>query len=425
MFIALFLFYGEDMSVYAESMLNNGLRVVYAKVPGVKVVSVQAWIKTGSVNEKPETSGISHFLEHILFKGSKNFKPGEIDSYLDSKGGSNNAFTSLDVTDYYVTIPEKEAEAAFKVVSDMVFNALFIPDEIEKEKPVVIQEINGKYNNPYYEMLRDFNETLFKGTPYAMPIIGTPETVNSFTAQQLEEYYRNFYHPCNMVLVVVGDIDKDKALDLAEKYFSQKVDVPFKKGYQGGNRVVLEEPVHRVFFVDANVEYCMIGCPTDGHDTRKGYTEEVLTEILSGGEYSLLNQELKINNNIANYVSCVSYINKFHGCFGAYGVIENGKGEIFKDKAVEILQNVGNGNFDSSGVEKAKNRLRSDAVFQAEKVSSVANNIGFACVFNNMEYFINYQKGIDAVTFDDVCSMAKDFFNGNIYFGETIPKNKK
>lgn len=162
MFIALFLFYGEDMSVYAESMLNNGLRVVYAKVPGVKVVSVQAWIKTGSVNEKPETSGISHFLEHILFKGSKNFKPGEIDSYLDSKGGSNNAFTSLDVTDYYVTIPEKEAEAAFKVVSDMVFNALFIPDEIEKEKPVVIQEINGKYNNPYYEMLRDFNETLFK-----------------------------------------------------------------------------------------------------------------------------------------------------------------------------------------------------------------------------------------------------------------------
>ena len=126
------------MSAPVEKKLDNGLTVLYEKVPGVKVVSVQCWIKTGSVNENEKISGISHFLEHMLFNGTKKFKPGDIDEYLAAKGGYNNAFTSLDVTNYYVTIPTDEAEAAYEVISDMVFNALLLQSEIDREKPVVI-----------------------------------------------------------------------------------------------------------------------------------------------------------------------------------------------------------------------------------------------------------------------------------------------
>lgn len=176
------------MSAPIETKLDNGLTVLYEKVPGVKVVSVQCWIKTGSVNENDKLSGISHFLEHMLFNGTKKFKSGEIDEYLDAKGGYNNAFTSLDVTNYYVTIPADEAEAAYEVVSDMVFNALLLQSEIDREKPVVLQEINRKYDDPSYKMWQDLQASLFEGTPYARQVIGSSETVSAFTRQEIVDY---------------------------------------------------------------------------------------------------------------------------------------------------------------------------------------------------------------------------------------------
>ena len=213
----IFIFSENVMSAPIETKLDNGVTVLYEKVPGVKVVSVQCWIKTGSVNENDKLSGISHFLEHMLFNGTKKFKPGEIDEYLDAKGGYNNAFTSLDVTNYYVSIPVDEAEAAYEVVSDMVFNALLLQSEIDREKPVVLQEINRKYDDPSYKMWQDLQATLFEGTPYARQVIGSSETVSAFTRQEIVDYYNRFYHPQNMTLVIVGDIEEKQALDLAAK----------------------------------------------------------------------------------------------------------------------------------------------------------------------------------------------------------------
>ena len=413
------------MTVPLEFTLDNGVTVVYANVPGVKVVSVQSWIKTGSVNETSEISGISHFLEHILFKGTKNFKPGEIDFYLDSKGGSNNAFTSMDVTNYYVTIPVSEAEAAFKVVSDMVFNALFIPEEIEKEKPVVLQEINRKYDKPYYKMQQDFIETIFKGTPYERQVIGEPETVMSFTKEGLTDYYNKFYHPENIILVVVGDIEQDRVLALSNKYFSQTRNVPLGEMYKGGVSVLLEKPVHKVFTAEANVEYAILGFPAEPLNIKTSFCSEVLSEVVSGGEYSLLNQILLLDKHIVSYVGEMSLFNKHNGLFGVFGVMEAGRGEEFKDEVTNILQDISSGNFDVSRVEKAKNRLKSTSVYQQENVSSFANNIGFAYSLDMKEYFLNYVDSVESVSFEDVCKMAKKLTSSNMYFGETIPNNTK
>ncbi len=374
------------MSAPIETKLDNGVTVLYEKVPGVKVVSVQCWIKTGSVNENDKLSGISHFLEHMLFNGTKKFKPGEIDEYLDAKGGYNNAFTSLDVTNYYVTIPTDEAEAAYEVVSDMVFNALLLQSEIDREKPVVLQEINRKYDDPSYKMWQDLQAALFEGTPYARQVIGSSETVSAFTRQEIVDYYNRFYHPHNMTVVIVGDIEEKQALDLAAKYFNQTRDVPAGKLYKGENQVTFTKSIDKNFKADVNVDYAVFSFPTGAQDINTVYAEEVFAEVLSGGEYSLLNEIIKNKNNTAIYVTDIGLFNHYNGLFGAMAVVPRGNGEKFRNEAMEIINNIASGNIEESRIEKAKNRLKSKNIFEEENVSSLAQNIGYAITKTNLKF---------------------------------------
>ena len=407
------------MSAPVEHKLSNGVTVLYEKVPGVKVVSVQCWIKTGSVNENDKLSGISHFLEHMLFNGTKKFKPGEIDEYLDAKGGYNNAFTSLDVTNYYVTIPTDEVEAAYEVVSDMVFNALLLQSEIDREKPVVLQEINRKYDDPSYKMWQDLQATLFEGTPYSRQVIGSSKTVSEFTREEIVDYYNRFYHPENMTLVVVGDIEQEKAIELAGKYFNQTRSVPVGTRYQGENPVTFKSPVNKSFTADVNVDYAVFAYPTGKQDINTVYAEEVFGEILSGGEYSLLNEVIKNQNKTAIYVTDIGLFNHYNGLFGAMAVVPKGNGEKFKNEAVAIINDIAQGKLDEKRLEKAKNRLKSKNIFDEENVSSLAQNIGYAYVLDFKDYHLNYEKGIDAVTLSDVAMAAKRMTAGPMYFGIT------
>ena len=415
----IFIFSENVMSAPIETKLDNGLTVLYEKVPGVKVVSVQCWIKTGSVNENDKLSGISHFLEHMLFNGTKKFKSGEIDEYLDAKGGYNNAFTSLDVTNYYVTIPADEAEAAYEVVSDMVFNALLLQSEIDREKPVVLQEINRKYDDPSYKMWQDLQASLFEGTPYARQVIGSSETVSAFTRQEIVDYYNSFYHPQNMTLVIVGDIEKKQALDLAAKYFNQTRDVPAGKLYQGENKVTFTKSIDKNFKADVNVDYAVFSFPTGAQDINTVYAEEVFAEVLSGGEYSLLNEIIKNKNNTAIYVTDIGLFNHYNGLFGAMAVVPRGNGEKFRNEAMEIINNIASGNIEESRIEKAKNRLKSKNIFEEENVSSLAQNIGYAYVLDFKDYHLNYENGIDKVTKADIVADTKKMTSGPMYFGIT------
>ncbi len=415
----IFIFSENVMSAPIETKLDNGVTVLYEKVPGVKVVSVQCWIKTGSVNENDKLSGISHFLEHMLFNGTKKFKPGEIDEYLDAKGGYNNAFTSLDVTNYYVTIPTDEAEAAYEVVSDMVFNALLLQSEIDREKPVVLQEINRKYDDPSYKMWQDLQAALFEGTPYARQVIGSSETVSAFTRQEIVDYYNRFYHPHNMTVVIVGDIEEKQALDLAAKYFNQTRDVPAGKLYKGENQVTFTKSIDKNFKADVNVDYAVFSFPTGAQDINTVYAEEVFAEVLSGGEYSLLNEIIKNKNNTAIYVTDIGLFNHYNGLFGAMAVVPRGNGEKFRNEAMEIINNIASGNIEESRIEKAKNRLKSKNIFEEENVSSLAQNIGYAYVLDFKDYHLNYENGIDKVTKDDIVAAANKMTSGPMYFGIT------
>jgi len=402
--------------------LDNGVKLVYKHTPDKKVTSVQLWMKTGSINENKDNNGISHFLEHMVFKGTKSFAPDEIDTLVESKGGQMNAATSKDYTFYYITIPTFNAEIAFHVISEMVFEATFPEKEIEKEKPVVIQEIMRKHDSPTHDMWVYISEQLFENTPYEREIIGTVDNVNSFDKKTLLKYYSGFYHPENMTLVVVGDLGFDKAKKLALQYFnktknSQVINKDFGKPTKLSN-------VEKVFKKDISQEYTALVFRAPPITEKDRYALEVLTEILSGGEYSLLNEKLKnIEKPLVNMVFGGYMGLKKGGSFTFFYTRQFEKNRKPLEEIEKIIQDITEGNISEKSVERAKKRLKAQTVFQREKTSSEANDIGMAYTLGIEDYYLEYTEKIESVTIKDIKTVANSIFNQPHILTKTIPTN--
>jgi predicted Zn-dependent peptidase len=417
---SLVFFGGVTLSEASEFRLKNGLTVVHEYTPHTQVVSVQAWIKTGSVNEDSANNGISHFLEHILFKGTANYAPDEIDDIVDAHGGQMNAGTSKDYTMYYISLPVEHSAIAASVISDMIFNASFIPEEIAKEKPVVVQEIQRKFDNPTFEMWRDMAADLYVGTPYAMEIIGTEDNVNSFTPEQLREYYVSHYHPENTTLVLVGDITQAEAKALAEKYFSQEAKSAAVKGYDAKwTAKAVEKTQTKTYRKDIAQDYVLVAyrVPATAVDAP---VYEVMTEILAGGEYSVLNQELKYNKGLVTAISAGDMLNKSSGAYVFHLVTNHGDTADALAEMNKLLQSFMQNGPSADELAKAKNRLTSRTLFMKERAASLANEIGYSYTLDIKDYYHTYNARINEVSVADIKKLATLFSTQALIY-ETVP----
>jgi predicted Zn-dependent peptidase len=422
MFFLLSLINLVGVSLFAaeEFKLDNGVKVVYEKIPNIKITSVQVWMNTGSRNETQQVNGISHFLEHMVFKGTKKYGPDEIDQIVESNGGQMNAATSKDYTFYFVTIPTDKVEVAFDTISEMVFNAKFIKEEIEKEKPVVIEEIKRKYDDPTYDMWTFLAETMFEGTPYAMEIIGTEKNVKSFTREQLIHYYNKYYHPENMTLVIVGDIEKEKAYELANKYFTVKREVPRGAQLQFQKRR-LDSEITQVYQKNVNQVYSMVAYEAPELNEMDIYSLDLIDELLSGGESSILNKKLKNEMGLVNSIFGGYSGLKYGGVFLVFYTTEPGRHYTVDKELYRILSDLVAGNIDDTAFEAAKNRLKSSTIFKREKASSEAEDIGYSYTLGLENYYKNYTVNIDKVTKADVIKTLQSILTGPALIIRTVP----
>ena len=198
-----------DFNVYK---LDNGQTVVIKEVKTNPIVTIDTWIKTGSINEDDKNNGVSHFLEHLFFKGTTNHAPGEFDKILETKGAVTNAATSKDFTHYYVTIPSKDFNLAIEMHSDMLLHPLIPRKELEKERKVVIEEIMKDANSPNTMVYDNLINMLYTQHPYKRKVIGKADIISTIHRDQILDYYNKFYSPSNMITVIVGDIDSTTAL---------------------------------------------------------------------------------------------------------------------------------------------------------------------------------------------------------------------
>jgi zinc protease len=199
--------------------LPNGLKVILLPSHKSPVVTVHAWVRTGSADELKGEEGISHFIEHLLFKGTRKFKVGEIASLVEGCGGEINAYTSFDQTVFHITLSKHFADRAVESLADMMGFPAFDPKETDNEREVVIDEIKRSNDSPQRASSRLLFETVYKTHPYRIPVIGYEENIRKFTPQQIQQYYKGRYSPQNMSLLVVGDFQVPEMKELVKSQF--------------------------------------------------------------------------------------------------------------------------------------------------------------------------------------------------------------
>ena len=378
-----------------QLVLDNGLTVLLKKTSQLPVVSVQVWVKTGSIYETEQINGISHFLEHLVFKGTQKYSVNQISKKIESYGGIINAGTSKEFTVFFVDIPKEGLEDAFDILSQLVFYATFIEDELEKERLVVIEEIKRYEDNPGNVLYENFNSKLFTTTPYKWRVIGKEENIKSLSREDIINYYKTYYHPKNMVLSICGDFD-DNIYELIKKYF----DVKFSTDFTAINILLDEEQKDNIFEVKKHkVQHTYFLCGFLGPkvDDRHQYTGDVLSIILGEGISSRLYKTLREEKKLVYEIGSGFYTQIGPSIFYISGVCERKNLE----KVIEEIRNIitdlrTNGPTDKE-LEKAKQIVLTRWYFNNETVHSKAATAAWWFLFKSLDELNSYIENINKV----------------------------
>ena len=275
--------------------LSCGVEVVMEKIPYVRSTSVGVWVKAGAVNENPENYGISHFIEHMLFKGTERRSAKQIAEDVDKLGGQINAFTGKESTCYYVKTLDENIEKAVEVLFDILFHSVFDPEEMEKEKQVIYEEINMHEDSPEDDIHDVFYEAVFRDHPLGTPILGTKKILSDLTREDLKNYIADNYTTGNVVISVTGNFQEERILEVFEGYFR---DLSMKK-----QKAVDFQPVSQPGFIfkEKDIEQAHICMGTSGVtlDDDLHYAYSIVSSILGGSMSSRLFQSIREERGMA------------------------------------------------------------------------------------------------------------------------------
>jgi len=316
--------------LYQKTILPNGIRVVTETIPYVRTVSLGFWFRTGSRNETVENNGISHLIEHLMFKGTSTRSAREIAELIDAAGGQLNAFTGKERTCYYARILDEQLPMAAELLADMFLNSVFDPEEMEKEKNVVIEEIRMCEDSPD-ELVHDlFASAVLGDHPLGLSVLGTEANIRGMKREEVLEFITDYYVPGNLVVAAAGNVAHDQVVDQVTRYFSALPSRPLPNSL-----APVDEPGKAAFrYKDIEqVHLCIGGLGVPRHDEDK-FAVYVLDVILGGGMSSRLFQQLREERGLA--YSTYSY----HTCFqdaGVFGVYV-GTGPENVPQVVRIIQ---------------------------------------------------------------------------------------
>ncbi|RMF94224.1 MAG: insulinase family protein, partial [Candidatus Schekmanbacteria bacterium] len=355
--------------------LKNGLKVIVKETHSSPVVSFHMWVKTGSSYENDKTRGMSHLLEHMLFKGTKKRKVGEIAKEIDSAGGMINAFTSKDVTVYYLTIASRFFDTGIDIISDAIMNSELDEKELEKEKKVVLEEIRMGEDDPERSSYKGLFLTAYDVHPYRYPVIGYKETVSAVTRDTLMKYYKERYIPSNMTLVIAGDVNCNEAFKKAAEAFKNFKDKPLK------NTPLPKEPSQKELkFKTAKKSvkqaFVKIAFHIPGIASKDVPAIDLLASILGEGDSSRLYKKLKLESALANSVYAYSMTPKNPGLFIVSLSTEPNKLDKALLTTLKELKKITAEEIDENELQKAKTSIESSTIYAQETVNGIAQNIG-------------------------------------------------
>ncbi|WP_206809832.1 M16 family metallopeptidase [Paradesulfitobacterium ferrireducens] len=358
--------------MYQKTVLPNGVRIITEEIEHVRSVAVGLWVGAGSRDEKEGFEGISHFIEHMFFKGTQKRTARELAESLEAVGGQLNAFTTKEYTCYYAKVLDEDFELAIDVLSDMFFSSLFVEKEIEKEKKVVIEEIKMYEDSPD-ELIHDlFSEFVWNDHPLGKPILGTEESIRALNRDKIMDYLSHHYSPDNLVIAVAGKIKHQDVIDLLSKSYGE-----FKRG---GRRILEGTPtghtVKRAVSKETEQMHVILGVPGLGQNDEDIYPMHVINNILGGGLSSRLFQEIREQRGLA--YSVYSYHSTYvdTGLFAIYaGTSPNNTHEVVECILSEIQELKKNG-ITAHELERTKAQIKGSLYLGLESVSSRMSRLG-------------------------------------------------
>ncbi|MEX2028014.1 MAG: pitrilysin family protein [Candidatus Curtissbacteria bacterium] len=388
--------------------LDNGLRVILAPMPGLKSASAIVLCGAGSRFETKKTIGLSHFLEHMFFKGTKK-RPTAMDvaSEIDAMGGANNAFTSKEYTGYYIKAASTHIEHILEILSDMLHNSLFKNEEFERERNVILQELHMRHDDPKIRVL-DLMEEVVLGMdqPLGWDTGGYPKIIAKQTREQMISYIDERYYPNNMVLVVAGSFDREEVMDAIQKYYGhtkEKKVTTFLPYVDKQTKLQIE--IDRRKTRQAAVAIAFKGLSRFDDDR---YALDVLTTILGGGMSSRMFDEVREKRGLAYYVRTGSEYYHDAGVFVTYSGIDLPKVTEAIKVIVEQYARIRDEKVGEKELAKAKESIKGQMALSFEDSLNVAQFYGFGELLENkIDTFEDEIAHIDSVKAADIARVAK------------------
>ena len=403
--------FSQDLKV-TEKVLPNGLKVLLKEEHKSPVVTFQIWYRVGSRNERLGTTGMSHLLEHMMFKGSKKYGPKQFSQTVQRNGENDNAFTSKDYTAYFENFAADRLETAMDLEADRMQNLLLDPKEFLFERDVVKEERRMRTDDdPTQTMVEQLLATAFAAHPYQWPVIGWMADIGNIARDDLLKHYRTYYAPNNATIVVVGDFRSDKALALIEKHFGaipRGPDVPKVGAVEpkqlGEKRAIVKQ--------EAELPALYAAYKTPNLTSRDSYALNVLQGILSSGKSSRLYRSLVYDKQIALYAGGdYDDVSTDPNLFTLYAGIMPGKTTEEVEKALYAeIDRFKNEPVTDEELQKAKNQAEAMFIMSQDSVFYQAMLLGQFETVASWHYLERYLDGIRAVTKDDIQRVAKEYF---------------
>lgn len=398
---------------------NNGLRIVSEHIPHVRSVAVGIWIQAGSRYELPEENGLTHFIEHMLFKGTKTRTAKQIAEEFDRIGGNINAFTSKENTCYYAKVLDHHAKHALDILADMFFNSEFDANEIEKERQVVLEEINMVEDTPDDIVHEYLWRAMYENNPLGSPILGTEETLNTFTDKMIRDYMDKYYTPENVVVSVAGNIPDD-FIEYIESLFGNFVR-PETKQHTCETPVI--KPIYTENYRETEQAHLCLAYPGVSANADNIYSLVVLNNVLGGSMSSRLFQEIREDKGLA--YSVYSYHSSYEdtGVLAIYGGTSGNQLNELKQSISDSITSILDHGFTETEISNSKEQLKGNLLLGLESTSSrMSRNGKNELLYGEHRSLDEVSDTIDQVTVESVMQLARDIFSHEPAVSTILPK---
>ncbi|MEE0711059.1 M16 family metallopeptidase [Romboutsia timonensis] len=412
--------------MYKKHVLENGLTIIGEEIPYVKSISLGVWINAGSRIEDEEISGVSHFIEHMLFKGTRNRTSKQIASEIDNLGGQINAFTSKECTCYYVKLLDSHIDIGIDVLSDMILNSKFNEDDLDKERSVIIEELKMYEDSPEdlaYDLL---TENIYKNDPLGMNIIGTEESLNRLNREKLLDYFNKYYFPNYSVIAISVNFNFDEIINKIEEKFKvwkkRDVNVDIKKAEFKSCFLTKNKDIEQV-----NLAMSLEAVPIESD--KEVYALAVINTVFGGSISSRLFQKIREEKGLVYSIYSSQSLYRKCGELGIFASMSNEHLKEVYESIIEEIKIMKKYYLTDQEIKESKEQLKGSYILGLESTSSRMMSIGRSLLLNNkVESTDDILKSIDNVDRETVKIVIDKIFNldklGVCIVGRDVEENK-